>query len=147
MVIGVTYMMAAPKSQNQYFLFYYVGLLHQRQMLVQCWFTPVFCSILLPCDRWQQRGNLTKCVWHGSVFEAEMWDLIPPCGRIGTHWHASTFNVYGGQTVNVSTVRWWVVHFSSGDNNVKVKQHYWWPCRFLWGRHAGSCSSLTEMHG
>jgi len=62
MVIGVTYMMAAPKSQNQYFLFYYVGLLHQRQMLVQCWFTPVFCSILLPCDRWQQRGNLTKCV-------------------------------------------------------------------------------------
>jgi len=25
-------------------------------------------------------------------------------------------NVYGDQTVDVSTVRWWVVHFSSGDS-------------------------------
>ncbi|MFV1073149.1 hypothetical protein, partial [Klebsiella pneumoniae] len=26
-------------------------------------------------------------------------------------------NIYGDQTVDVSTVRWWVVHFSSGDSD------------------------------
>jgi len=31
------------------------------------------------------------------------------------HW--SLMYVYGDQTVGVSTVRWWVVHFSSGNSN------------------------------
>ena len=26
-------------------------------------------------------------------------------------------NVYGDETADVSTVRWWVVHFNSGDND------------------------------
>ena len=32
--------------------------------------------------------------------------------------HQCFLNIYGDQTVDVSTVRWWVVHFSSGDNDV-----------------------------
>ena len=31
--------------------------------------------------------------------------------------HRCLLNVYGDQNVDVSTVRWWVVHFSSGDND------------------------------
>ena len=29
-------------------------------------------------------------------------------------------NAYGDQTVDFSTVRWWVVWFSSGDSNMKA---------------------------
>jgi len=32
---------------------------------------------------------------------------------IEIHWHL--LNIYGDQTVDLSTVRWWVLHFSSGD--------------------------------
>ena len=31
--------------------------------------------------------------------------------------HQHLANVYGDQPVDVSTVRWWVVRFSSGDSN------------------------------
>jgi len=36
------------------------------------------------------------------------------------HWRL--VNVYGDQTVDVSTVRWWVACFSSGDSDMKDKQ-------------------------
>ena len=36
-------------------------------------------------------------------------------------------NVYGDQTMNVSTVRWWVVHFGSSDS-VKDKPCCGWLC-------------------
>ena len=38
--------------------------------------------------------------------------------HVGKEWHPRMclLNVYGDQTVDVSTVRQWVVHFSSGDS-------------------------------
>ena len=45
--------------------------------------------------------------------------------------HQHLLNVYGDQTVDVGTVRQWVVHFSSGDSEVKKKPCSRWPCRFL----------------
>jgi len=36
-------------------------------------------------------------------------------------------NVYGDQTVDISTVRRWVASFSSGDSNVKDKPRSRWP--------------------
>ena len=60
------------------------------------------------------------------------------------------------RTVDVSTVKRWVVCFGSGDNDIKDKPHsrqlgavvtLWngthhsgWPCRFLQVQHASSCS-------
>jgi len=38
-----------------------------------------------------------------------------------TDTHQHLLNVYGDQTVDVSTVRQWVVHFSSVNSNVKDK--------------------------
>jgi len=42
--------------------------------------------------------------------------------------HRHLLNVYGDQTVDVSTVRWWVAHFSSGDSDVKDKPRSRRPC-------------------
>jgi len=38
-----------------------------------------------------------------------------------TRWHSFALNVYGDQTGPVSTVRWWVVHFSTDNSDVKEK--------------------------
>ena len=65
----------------------------------KCWlygstgwtFLPKFFYILLPCDRWQQRGSITK--WHltwksgwikGVPLNSSMWK------KNRTHWHTST---------------------------------------------------------
>lgn len=32
--------------------------------------------------------------------------------------HQHFLDIYGNQTVDVSTLRWWVIHFSSDNNNV-----------------------------
>ena len=45
--------------------------------------------------------------------------------------HRHLLNVYGYQTVDVSSVRWWVVRFSSGDSNVKDKPRSRQLCIFL----------------
>jgi len=44
-------------------------------------------------------------------------------------------NVYGDQTVDVSTESQWVVYISSSDSD-----------RFLWLWQSGSCSLLVKMH-
>ena len=55
-------------------------------------------------------------IWHGSVYEAKAHHWIPPWGKKK---HLLTFiNVCwtNVRTVDVSPVRWWVVHFSSSDS-------------------------------
>jgi len=42
--------------------------------------------------------------------------------------HRHLLNVYGDQTVDVSTARRWVACFSSGDSDVKDKPRFGWPC-------------------
>jgi len=55
-------------------------------------------------------------------------------------------NIYGGKTMDVSTVRQRMVHFSSGDGIVKDKLCSRQPCRFLQAWHAGSRLSLVKRH-
>ena len=102
-----------------------------------CTFPPIFHYMLLLCDRWQQRGSL----WHGSVDEAKVCHWIPPYGKNGTHWHSFLLNVYGVQTVSVSTGRQWVGHFSCADSN----SGHLCQCRFLWAWHGGSYSLLVKI--
>ena len=104
-----------------------------------------FCCHVRDNSKWAVWQN---GVWHGSADEAKvchwnfsMWKKIAP---IDIHWHL--LNVYGDQTLDVSTVRQRVVHFSSGDSNMKNKLCSRESCRFLWTWHAGSCSLLAEMH-
>ena len=91
---------------------------------------PIFHYMLLQCDRWQQRGTLTdqyltwKWVWSKNV--------PLNSGRIApTDIHRHLLNIGGAQTVDVSTVRWQVANFSSGNSDMKNKPHSRQPCRFL----------------
>ena len=111
-------------------------------MAVEVVFSPVFHYILLPCDRWQQRGSLTEwrltweCLW------SKGW--IPPCGENGTRWLSSTIAECLWRPMGVSVVEPCVMHFGSSDSNVKDKPCSGWPCRSLWVWHAGCCSSLEQ---
>ena len=56
-------------------------------------FPSVFCYMLLLCDRWQQRGRLTKwcltwkCISSKSVtLNSSMWKKLHPVTTINTHW-------------------------------------------------------------
>ena len=42
--------------------------------------------------------------------------------------HLCLLNIYRDQTVNVSTVKQWVLHFSSGNSDVKDEPCSRWPC-------------------
>ena len=120
----------------------------------RCWwddnrgwtFPPVFHYMLLSRDRWQQRGILTewhliwRCLWSKGVefLHAEKMASIDI--------HGYLLSIYGDQTVYLSTVRWWMVCFSSGNSHVKDEPHSRQPCRCLRAQHAGSCSLLAKMH-
>ena len=129
-------------------LFYFAGPRRQRRILV----------------RWQQRLKLPTdipfhvvAVWqmaaegHSDTVVADVEVRIKQrCGIeflyaekfASTDIHQHLWNVYGDQTVHVSTVRGWVLHFSHGDSDGKKKARSRWPCRFLRVWHAGSWSSL-----
>jgi len=70
-----------------------------------CTFPPISHYILLPCDRWKQRGSLTewhltwKCIWSKGV---SLNSSLQKNGPIGIYW--CLLNIYGNQTVDVSTV-------------------------------------------
>ena len=67
--------------------------------------------------------------------------------------HQRLLNTYGDKTVDVSTVRRWVVHFGSGNSNLKDK--IWAPCvgmlqlsgvaELWWDCAAGHCGCGQEV--
>jgi len=63
-------------------------------------------------------------IWHGNEYEAKVCQFLHAEKMAPTdiHWHL--LNVYyGDQTLAVSTVRQWVVHFSSGDSDMEGRFH------------------------
>ena len=72
----------------------------------------IFCCCVTDGSRgmiWQNG------VWCGSVYEAKLCHWIPPCRKMApTGIHRCLLNGYGDPTVDVSTVRWWVVGFRGG---------------------------------
>ena len=83
-------------------------------------------------------------VWHGSGYEVKVCNWIPPRGKNCTQWHSSTLlNVYGDQTVDISTVRRWVARFSSGDSDAKDKPRSGWPCTAVKPRNEERLDQLS----
>ena len=94
----------------------------------RCWcygsrgwtFLPIFCYILLLCDRWQHRSSLTEwCLtWKyilskGVSLNSSMWG--ESCTNL---YPSSILNVFGDQTVDVGTdANSKVVHFNSGNKD------------------------------
>ena len=164
--------------QKYCLLFYFVCTQYQRQMVGWQQSLNLPTSILLHVvSAWQMAAE----GWSDTmVFDMEMW-VKQRCGIeflhvekiVPTDIHRCLLNVSGDQTVDMSTVRWWAMCFSSGNSGVKGKPCYKWPCtavtpqneehlnqlsqwwqwqcssvtcRFLQAQHAGSCSSLVKMH-
>ena len=111
----------------------------------RCWwygsrgwtFLPVFYQILLLCDRWQQRGSLTK--WHLAWKFA--WSIhIELNSSMRKIWHPLTFVVHWACDHSEVVMMW----FSSGNSvcehseMVGVADFYEW--------HAVFCSPQVKMH-
>jgi len=60
--------------------------------------------------------------------------------------HRRLLNVYGDQTVDVSTVRRWVVRFSSGDSDVKDKPRSGRPCTAVTPRNKERLDQLIRAN-
>jgi len=105
-------------------------------------FPPVFCHVLLPCDRWQQRGSLTqwclswKCIWCKSV---------KPNSSMQKKWHPLTFVsacwmfmetkqwVWVWCVSAVATAMWNTSHALAGhadlyEHDMQALVHCWWKC-------------------
>ena len=100
-------------------------------------FPPIFCYILLLCDRRQQRSSLT--VWHLT------WMCIWSKGvelnsSTQKKWHPLSF--IDPCWIFMETKQ---CHFSNGNSNVKDKLRSREPCRYLLAQHAGSYSLLAKI--
>lgn len=83
-----------------------------------CTFLSIFCHIMLPSDRWQQRSSLIswgltwKYVWsRGMELNLSTWKKI---AYFDSHW--CLLNTFEDQTVAADTVRLWAICFSSGES-------------------------------
>ena len=81
-----------------------------------------YCITFCCCGTDCSRGAVWRSgVWCGSMHEAKVWKWIPSCGKNGIHQH-SLILAKRDQTVNVSTVKRWVVHFNNSVIIATVKQ-------------------------
>jgi len=60
--------------------------------------------------------------------------------------HQRLLNIYGDQTVDVSTVRRWVARFSSGDSDVKDKPRSRRPCTAVTPRNEERLDQLMHTN-
>jgi len=109
----------------------------------RCWwhgsrswtFLPIVHYILLPCDRWQQRGTLTEghltwtCIWSKDVeLNSSMW-------KKKMAWHSLTFVEHLLRS-SCRCEQWDSVCCVSAV----VAANHLHQHRFWWVWHAGSCS-------
>ena len=109
------------------------------------WTFHQYFIILCCCVMDGSRGAVWQNgIWRASANEVRGWNWIPPCGKkmapIGIHWHL--LNVCGDQPVDVSTMRWWVVYFSSGSNDSGPPP----LVQISTSTACSSCSSLVQTH-
>ena len=101
-------------------------------------FPPIFHYMLLPCDRWQQRGSLTersltwKYIWNKDVslnssmgkkwypltFTDACWTFMETKQRMWAQW--GVWN----------TVKWWVTSTDADicKHGTQTLFHCWWKC-------------------
>ena len=122
----------------------------------RCWwygsrdwtFPPIFCKILLACNRQPQRHSLTKfcltwkCVWSKDVpLNSLVQTKLLPLTSVEL-----LLDFYGDQTVDVSAVRRWVVCFSSGDSNMKDKPCSGHPCTAVTSQNQECLDQIVCMN-
>ena len=108
-----------------------------------CALPPILHYILLLCDRWQQRGSVTKEHLTWKCIGSKGGSPNPSMWKNGTHWHSSMLDEHLWRpAVAVSTVRLWMVCFSIGNSHsgsVALVQ-------IFMSAACSSCSLLAKMH-
>jgi len=84
-------------------------------------------------------SDMEMCAKQRCVIEFLHAETVAP-----TDVHGRLLNVYGDQTVDVSTMKGWVVCFSLDVATKAVGCLCW--CGILSVQHIGSCSLLAKMH-
>ena len=142
-------------------LFYFISLAHRVRG--RCWwygsrgwtFPKTFHYILLLSDRWHHRSSLTK--WHltwkcvrskdvslNSTMQKKLYPLTS----------TDTCFICGDQTVDMSTVRWWVFQqqqqrvTSAGagfdKHGMQALVYHWWKCIANGGSHVEKYCFVVE---
>ena len=130
---------------------YFMMLAHN---ITWCWyggrgwtFPPVFHYILFLCDRWQQRGSLTKwylaweCVWNkGMELNSSLlkkWHSLTFIEMLAEHsWRPNSVCEQwgGGWSVSAAvTTTWKASHVLNGcavfcGHSMQALAHGWWKC-------------------
>lgn len=77
-----------------------------------------------------------KCMQRSSVLLNFSMKVVGEIALNDIHWYL--LNVYGDHTMNVRTVRWWIMHFSSGNRDMCNKPHS--------GQHCTTVNPQNEKH-
>ena len=106
-------------------------------------FPPIFHYMLLPCDRWQQRGSLT--IWRliqKFIWSKRVW-LYCSMREDGSYWYSSVFTEHlwrpnsrcsHHEAVGGAFQQWWQrqwVTFTGADcykHSMQALVHCWWKC-------------------
>jgi len=118
----------------------------------RCWwygsrgwtFLPISHCILLPCDRWQQKGSLAKlCLTWKHVWSKG----VALKSSVQKKWHPLTFVDTCWMFMETEQGMWaqWCGGVCVSAGVTTTVAHLCW-CRCLWAQHAGSCSLLARMH-
>jgi len=118
-------------SESKSLLFYDVGPWRQRRMLA-VEVEPSASILLLPCNRWQQRGSLTKWRLTWKCYEAKLCHWIPPWRKNGTHWHSSM----------PAECLW---RSTSGCEHSEALPNAQWAVRFSCGNSGSGSPPLMQM--
>ena len=143
-----------------------------RNVRSRCWwygsrgwtFQPKFCSMVLPCDRWQQRGSLTQWhltgkrvwskaaslksltrkKWHQLTFFAAWWMFIET-----KHWEHSEVVAGVFQAVETETGKMSHILDSSAQHSCHIIKwraslHCWWKCTAKVGDHTEKQCVVAE---
>ena len=126
---------------------YFIMLAHSIRG--RCWwygsrgwtFLPIFYYVLLPCDRWQQRGSLTewcltwKCVWSKGVsVSSSTWKKLHPLTFTDACWTLMETKqwVWAQRgTGGAFQQRWQWVTLTGIDCfkcSMQAFVHRWWKC-------------------
>jgi hypothetical protein len=130
-----------------------------HNIISRCWwygsrgwiFLLIFCTFSCHATTRSRGAVQQNGVWHGSVYKVDECHWIPSCGKnVPIDIHRCLLNIYGDQTVAVSTVTvatvmWETGHVSGGPTQLLARKMKSSSVSSSTGVHyASSCSSLEK---
>ena len=123
-------------------------------------FPPIFHYVILPCNRWQQRGSLTKwglmwkCGWSKGVsLNSSMWKKCHPltsvsaCSTLLKTKQCEHSGIVGG-----AFQQWWQQQWVTSactafyKHGLQALVHCWWKCRANGGDYVEKVFSCLSLH-